>query len=151
MSIGPEGWYSLRKQECDVIVWPSAFPGGRMLNSWAWITQSYIVTSTWPSPSRVIDKSGDELASTGRYGYWTSASINLESRIIHMWPYEKKMDALHNKYKSRISIKKCHYEGWGIVSCVDPSLQVESILQEFEIPTHRQHIAMADKKQSAFH
>ncbi len=142
-----DGWYPLKQADVEIIFWPSAFSGGRMLNGWAWNTQSHVVTSTWNNPSRIIDITGDEIASTGRYENWCCAPVNLEKAMIHTWPYTDQIIALREKYKQDVRVKRLHDEGWTIIESRSPDLTVKAILKEFEIPLHREHIALGDQAQ----
>ncbi|MBZ0255505.1 carbon-nitrogen hydrolase family protein, partial [bacterium] len=82
-----DGWQKLWKAGADIVVWPSAFPGGRMLNAMAWLTKAYVITATRPFPPRIIDMDGDEIDSGGRFEQFALAPINLEKAFIHIWPY----------------------------------------------------------------
>lgn len=143
----PDAWQRLKEKNVELIVWPSAFPGGRMLNGWAWMTHSYVVTSTWPHPTRIIDMSGDEIAATGQYANWISAPINLEKALIHIWPYMDRIKALHETYKNQIRVQRRHDEGWALIESLSPELPIQQALKEFEIPTHKEHIRQATEKQ----
>lgn len=140
-------WQLMRKKGAEVIFWPSAFPGGRMLNAQAWMNKTYIVTSTWEDPTRIIDITGNEIAGSGRYEYWVCAPINLEKTIVHIWPYGEKLARLKDKYGRKIRIDKLDVEGWGVVESVSPDLPVLEALREFEIPTHEEHIQAAHAAQ----
>ncbi|MBN2326083.1 MAG: carbon-nitrogen hydrolase family protein, partial [Candidatus Omnitrophica bacterium] len=139
----PEGWRALRKAGAEVIFWPSAFPGGRMLNGMAWMNKTYVVTSTWDDPSRIIDIQGDEIASTGRYQHWICAPVNLEKAFVHIWPYMKNIEDLQAKYGRKIRIQKLHVEGWAVIESVSPDLTIQKALAEFDIPLHEEHIQKA--------
>lgn len=139
----PEGWQSLRKAGAEIIFWPSAFPGGRMLGAMAWINKTYIVTSTWPNPTRIIDITGEEIAVSGRFESWVCAPINLEKAFLHIWPYTEKIDALRKKYGQKVRVAKMHMEDWAIIESVSPDLPIKKALAEFEIPLHEEHIQRA--------
>ncbi len=142
-----DGWYSLKQQGAEIIFWPSAFPGGRILNGWAWSAQAHIVTSTWSDPSRIIDITGDEIAATGRYEHWVCAPVNLDKAMIHTWPYTKEIDALRDKYGQTVRVTRKHDEGWTIIESRSADVSIMDALKEFNIPLHREHIARADKTQ----
>lgn len=143
----PEGWRALRKAGAEIVFWPSAFPGGRMHNALAWMNKTYIVTSTWPTPTRIIDITGEEIASSGRFEHWVCAPINLEKAFIHIWPYTEKIDALRAKYGQKVRVSKMHLEDWAIIESVSPELPIKTALAEFEIPLHEEHIQKAHEAQ----
>ncbi len=144
----PDGWRRLRKAGAEIIFWPSAFPGGRMLNAMAWMNKSYIVTSTWPGPSRIIDITGGEIAASGRFEHWVCAPVNLEKAFIHIWPYLKNLDGIRAKYGQKVRVVKMHDEDWAIVECVSPELRIKDVLAEFELPTHEEHIQKGETAQN---
>ncbi len=142
-----DGWYPLKQDNVEIIFWPSAFPGGRILNGWAWNTQSHVVTSTWNNPSRIIDITGDEIAATGRYEHWVCAPINLEKAYVHTWPYNNQISALREKYQQDVRINRLHDEGWTIIESCSTTVSVSEMLNEFDIPLHREHIALGEREQ----
>ncbi len=142
-----DGWQRLSQAGADIIVWPSAFPGGRMLNAMAWMTKAYIITPTRPFPPRIIDINGDDINTGGRFEPFALAPINLEKAFIHIWPYTKQLDALKEKYGRRVQVTKYHLEDWAMVESLSDGLAVQDTLNEFEIPTHKQHIQTADELQ----
>ncbi len=143
----PDGWRVLRKSGAEIIFWPSAFPGGRMLNAMAWMNKAYVVTSTWNDPTRIIDITGEELAATGRYDHWICVPINLDKALLHTWPYTKQIEDMRQKYGRKIRITRLHDEGWTVVESASPNVSVPALLREFDIPTHEEHILKGHRKQ----
>lgn len=143
----PDGWHRLRAAGAEIVFWPSAFPGGRMLNSMASMHKYYVVTSTWENPSRIIDLTGDEISSTGRYDNWACAPLNLERKVVHTWPYVKQIESLRAKYGRQVRVTRLHDEGWSIVESISPNLRIADALADFGIPLHVEHIAMGDRMQ----
>ena len=145
-----DGWQKLSQAGANIIVWPSAFPGGRMLNAMAWLTKAYVITATRPFPPRIIDMDGEDIDTGGRFEPFATAPINLEKAFIHIWPYTKQLDALKEKYGQSVRVKKYHLEDWATVESLSDELAVQDLLDEFEIPTHKQHIEIADKEQKKY-
>lgn len=137
----PAGWKQLGKKGAEIVFWPSAFAGGRMLNARACMNKYHVVTSTRQDPTRIIDVTGEEIAATGRFGSWVCAPINLDKAVVHYWPNNKNIEALQAKYGRRLRVRILHDEGWGIIESRHPDIRIEQMLKEFDIPTHRQHIA----------
>ena len=145
-----KGWRYLRKSGAEIVFWPSAFAGGKMLNTLAWINKYCITTSTRQDPTRIIDITGEELAITGRYGDWVCAPVNLEKAFIHCWPYIKYFDALRAKYAKKIRIKMFHDEGWAIIESISPDVKIADALKEFEIASHEEHIITAQNMREKY-
>jgi beta-ureidopropionase len=137
-----ESWCSLKTQGAEIVFFPSEFPGGRILTSHAWMNQYYIVSSTGED-ARIIDMSGDDLASSGPFQRWVCHPVNLEKVFIHIWPQVRKFDAVRSKYGRRLKIRIWHPENWATIESLDPELKVRDVLREFEMPTYEEQIADA--------
>ena len=130
-----EGWDNLKKKGANIVLFSSAFPGGRMLNYYALKNSYYIVSSTG-GDARVIDISGNDLDCTSEFVRYAWATINLEKVNVTTWPTRDKLPDLFKKYGERLGIKV-----WGNTEVItiesrDPQLKVLDVLKEFEIPTY---------------
>jgi predicted amidohydrolase len=141
------GWRQLQQQGAEIVFWPSAFAGGKMLAARAWQNQYCIVTSTAKDASRVYDFDGSVLAATNRWQPWTIASVNLERAFLHTWPYVQRFPEILAKYGDRIHIQSHGEEEWSIIESRDPELTVAEIMREFELKTIREHLALATSEQ----
>jgi predicted amidohydrolase len=141
-------WRALKAAGAEIVFFPSQFPGGRILTTHAWMNQFYIVSSTGED-ARVIDISGDDLASSGPFERWVAAPINLEKALVHIWPEVQKFADIRKKYGRRVRIKIWHPENWATIESVDPEIKIAGLLQEFGLPTYEQHISKADGAQKA--
>jgi beta-ureidopropionase len=143
-----EGWTKLRQAGAEMIFWPSAFCGGRMLNSLAWMNKCCIVSSTRFDPTKICDISGEDIASSGRARSWVCAPINLERVFLHGWPYWTRYNDIQAKYGRKVLIRHFWEEGWSILESRSPDVKLSEVLREFEIRTHEEHIARADVMQN---
>jgi len=141
-------WRSLKSRGAEIVFFPSQFPGGRILTTHAWMNQFYIVSSTGED-ARVIDISGDDLASSGPFERWVAAPVNLEKALVHIWPEVQKFEEIRKKYGRRVRIKIWHPENWATIESLDPEIRIAGLLQEFGLPTYEQHISKADGAQKA--
>jgi len=141
-------WRSLKSRGAEIVFFPSQFPGGRILTTHAWMNQFYIVSSTGED-ARVIDISGDDLASSGPFERWVAAPVNLEKALVHIWPEVQKFEEIRKKYGRRVRIKIWHPENWATIESLDPGIRIAGLLQEFGLPTYEQHISKADGAQKA--
>ncbi len=143
-----DGWSKLQEKGAEMIFWPSAFPGGFLLNSRAWQHHSIVVSATLKGVAKLCDVTGQEIAQSGRYQpNWVCASVNLERAVIHTWPYVNSFDAVQKKYGRKISIKNLHDEEITIIESRSPEIAVKDVLAEFKIKTHHEHIGDADQAQ----
>ena len=131
----PEGWDNLKKKGADIVLFPSAFPGGRMLNYYALKNNYYIISGTGED-ARVIDISGNDLDATSEFVRYAWATINLEKVNVTIWPTRDKLPDLFKKYGDRLGIRV-----WGATDVItiesrDPQLKISNVLKEFDIPTY---------------
>ena len=144
-----EGWKKLRQSGAEIVFWPSAFAGGIMVNTMAWQNQCVVVSSTQKDAVKICDRSGEEIARTGRWDpHWACAAVNLEKAFLHTWPYANRFKEIHSKYGRKVRIKTFHEEEWSMVESVSPDVKVKDILKEFELKTLDEVIQSAEQKQT---
>lgn len=144
----PEGWRKLHKAGAEIVFWPSAFPGGRMVNARAWENQCCVVTSIRKGVARVCDITGETLARTSNWDRWAYATVNLEKTIIPTWPGVKKFDDIRAKYGQDLRLKTFAEEGWTLFESRSPELKVADVLEEFDLKTKDQRLHAAEQAQS---
>lgn len=141
-----DGWSMLQKQGCRIVFWPSAFDGGKMVNTKAWEHKYVIATSSNQNNSRLCDISGETVAQTG---IWNRSvfcgKVNLEKIFVHLWPYVNRFQEIRNKYGRKVNITIYHEEQWAIIESLSPDVFLKDIMKEFEIRTHEEHIRQAEE------
>jgi predicted amidohydrolase len=143
-----DGWNRLKEKGAEIIFWPSAFPGGKLINAMALQHQVIVASSTLKDPARICDITGEELSKTGRWQkYWTCSTVNLEKVGLHAWPYVRMFDDIQKKYGPKIHIHYLHEEGHAVIESRSADVFVKDILEEFEIKPFFEHIQNADKAQ----
>lgn len=131
----PEGWFDLKRAGAELIVWPSAYAGGRPLSAMAFMTRRFVVSATWPRKCRVFDISGDVIESCGRLADFIIATIDLERRLFH-WDYQgDRLDRIRNTYGRDVQIDIYHEEGWFALNSLRDDLTVDQLIREFELVT----------------
>jgi len=139
-----EGCQSLRQQGAEIIFWPSAYPGGRLVNSRAFDNRSVVVTSTWEK-SKICDITGDVVAQTGDWDRnIICASVNLEKAFLCVWPYVRHFDDIRAKYGRKIKLTNYHEENCTIIESLSPDIRVADILKEYDILTFEQQADKAE-------
>lgn len=143
-----DGWENLRQQGAELVLFPSAFPGGRMLNYYAQRNNCYLVSSTGQD-ARIVDISGRDLDASSTFVRYAWAVINLEKVTVTTWPTRDRLPDIFRKYGSRLGIKVWDDTGLITMESRDPALRVTQVLKEFEIPTYaeliRQETSLQDK------
>jgi predicted amidohydrolase len=142
-------WYSLRDKGAEIVFFSSAFPGGKMLNFYAWSGHYYIVSSTGQD-ARVVDISGNDIDSSSTFVRYAWAYINLEKVAVATWPTNGKLPDMFSTYGKRLDIKVWDNTGVITIESRDPMLKVMDVLEEFEIPTLEAHLKNTKEYQDRY-
>ena len=144
-----DNWRRLREKGAEIVFWPSAFAGGKMLNGLAWIHKFYVVSSTRIHDSKIVDVLGDDIASTGRFDSWICTPLNLDVAVVQTHQNIKKLDAVQAKYGRAVDIKVHHVEAWARIESRSPEVSVPNVLKEFGLETSDEMFARETKRQDA--
>lgn len=145
-----ENWAILSRKGAEIVFWSSAFGGGMMLNSLAWMNKLYVVTSTRNEhPTKIVDPLGQDVVCTGRIGNWVCAPVNLDIAVVQGAPHIKKFRDIQEKYGRRFHFRILHVEALATLEGLSGDVSVADVLREFEIPTSKQKIEASTKAQNA--
>jgi beta-ureidopropionase len=142
-------WNSLKEDGAEIVFFPSQGPFGDTLVHHAWFNHYYIVSGTGED-ARIIDISGDIIASDGEFARWVCAPVNLEKVFIHIWPQIQRFDDIQKKYGRKIRFKIYHHENWATLESLDPEIKVKDILKEFDLPTYDEQLKEATEIQNKY-
>ena len=143
-----DGWMSLDKQGAEIVFWPSAFAGGKMVNTKAWHHKYVVASSTRKNTSKLCDISGEVISKTGIWDKnYFCAPVNLEKAFLHTWPFVQRFDEIRKKYGRKVRITNFHEEEWSIIESLSPEIFVNDILKEFDLKTYKQHAHDSEKAQ----
>ena len=137
-----ESWQSLKAQGAELVLFPSQAGYGNTLNHHAWINHYNILSSTGED-ARIIDITGDVIASDGEFARWVCAPVNLEKEFLHIWPQTQKFDDIQKKYGRKVRFNIFHAENWATIESLDADIKVRDILKEFDMPTYDEQIQEA--------
>ena len=146
----PDGWKRLRESGAEIVFWPSAFAGGKAVNTMAWMNKYCVVSSTRKDTTKICDISGEEIAWTGRWDDWICAPVNLEKAFLHTWPYVRRFNDIRTKYGQKIQIRTFHEEEWSIIESRSPDVKVADVLKEFELKTYEELIGSSEIMQEKY-
>jgi beta-ureidopropionase len=134
----PENWRRLGDKGAEIVFWPSAFAGGQMLNSHAWMNKYYVVSSTRIRASTMVDPLGDTIESTGRFGTWLCRPLNLDYAVIQGWQDINKLNAVRAAYGRAVDVRIKHVEALALLRSLSTEKSAQEICREFEIETSRE-------------
>jgi beta-ureidopropionase len=144
-----DGWKMLRQQNAEIIFWPSAYAGGKTVNTKAWQHKCIVASSTNKNTSKLCDISGETITQTG---IWNQnlycGAVNMEKVFLSAWPYVSRFKDIRNKYGRKVRITIFHEEEWTIIESLSPDVFVKDILKEFDLKTHEEDIRSAELLQN---
>jgi beta-ureidopropionase len=144
-----DGWANFKKQGAEIILFPSAFPGGRMLNYFAWRYGCYIISATG-GDARIVDMSGNDIHASSTFVRYAWAEINLEKVNADTWPTNDRLPDLFNKYGSSLGIKVWDNTGVITIESLDSRVKVSDVLKEFEILTIEENVKASEVVQDKY-
>lgn len=142
-------WTSLKSSGAEIVFFPSQASFGDILVHHAWRNHYYIVSSTGDD-ARIIDITGDIIASDGEFARWVCAPVNLEKILIHIWPQVGRFDDIQKKYGRKVRLRIHHPENWATLESLDPDIKVKDVLKEFELPSYDEQIKEATEIQDKY-
>ncbi len=143
-----ESWRSL-EDGAEMVLFSSQALYLENLEHHAWLNHYYIISSTGED-ARIIDITGDVIASDGEFARWVVAPINLEKVFLHIWPQVRKFDDIQKKYGRKVRFKIYHPENWATLESLDPDVKVKDILREYELPAYDEQIKEATEIQEKY-
>lgn len=145
-----DNWARLARAGAEMVFWPSAFAGGKMLNSLAWMNKYYIVSCTrFDHPTKIVDPLGEDVVETGRAGNWICEPVNLDIAVVQSVEHIRKFKDIQKKYGRRFRFRILHVEALAAIEGLSAEVSVPQVLKEFGIPTSREMLAESTRRQNA--
>lgn len=145
----PQGWSDLRRAGAELIVWPSAYAGGRPLAAMAYLNQVFVLTATWPRRCKLFDISGDIITECGRLADSIIGTIDLDRRLFHWDFHEDRVDKIRAQYGRDVHIDIYHEEGWFALNSLREGLSVNMLMEEFKLVPLADYLKRATGRQDA--
>lgn len=143
----PEYWAKLRYAGAEIVVWPSAYDGGFPLQSYAWSHGYYVVSSVRTMHARVIDITGQILASTSRWHRLATVTIDLEKELFHTDEHEAKILQIQREMGSQVTIQAFSEEHMFTLESHDEGWPVSRIKEHYGLENFRDYHARASSVQ----
>ena len=125
-----ETWF---RQDIELLLFSSAFPGGRLLDAWAVRFGFAVAGCTWLPANRVIDCTGATVGRTSALLPYTTTILNLNRRVVHMDYNLEKIDRLRTKYAGDVLVEDLRDEACCVITSLKPGLEVKDLIREFDI------------------
>ena len=136
-----EDWAELERLGAELVVWPSAYHGGNLVNAYAAIHMYYIVTSVWSRESRIISPLGDTVAESTQWDGCAVAEIYPGAPIYHFDHHERKISELRALYGDKLFFR---VEGKGNIfemAILDPAIDPAEFEKKHAMQTYRAYHA----------
>lgn len=119
-----------RRRGVKLVLFPSAFPGGGLLEARALLGKHYIVSALWEGEARIVDPLGRVLARSSSYNPIIVADINTDFKVLHLDFNYLKFPELKRKYGRGVRIEVERPEAFALLAS-ECDVSVEEIMREF--------------------
>ncbi|MEO6830258.1 MAG: carbon-nitrogen hydrolase family protein, partial [Acidobacteriaceae bacterium] len=138
-------WRQLANQGAELVIWPSAYTGGRSLQAQAIQYNYYIMTSTGAPDCRVYDLDGElllhEHENAGTGINVTRTTLDLDRCIFHMDLNMPKLDKLLKDHGDDVEREKwLHAEGWFVLRAKRSGVSARQLAQQYGLEELRHYI-----------
>lgn len=144
-----DGWDNLKKNGAEIVLFSSAFPGGRILNYYAWKNGYYIMSATG-NDARIIDMSGNDIDTSSTFVRYAWGYANLEKVCTPVWPTRDMLPELFRKYGEKLEIKVWDSTEVITIASRDAGLKVADILREYKIQSNDVLVAETEEVQNKY-
>lgn len=144
----PEGWQKQVANGAELIIFPSAFPGGRILESIALLNQVYIVSAVWSLNSGIIDNTGRWLVKTDRFAWSVWSTVDLDRTVFHWDFQEEKIKEIGRKYGNKIKVESFGLEHLFALEPNSSEISIPKVIREYGLITYREYIKQATVAQN---
>jgi beta-ureidopropionase len=143
-----DGWEKLRRQNAEIVCWPSAFAAGQRLNIKAAEHHYIVASSTRNATSKICDIRGETVVQTGQWSRnFYCGTVNLEKILVDTWPHVNSFNEIQKKYGRKVRITTFHEEQWSVIESLVPDIFVADIVKEFGLKTFNQDVDDAETAQ----
>lgn len=129
----PEGWAELKQKGAEMVVWCSAYDGGKHLGIYAWLHRYYVVSAVQSRHARVIDILGETVAKTGWHDRVTAQTIDLDVGLFHCDFNGGVIPEIRQAYGPDVTITTLHEAGLFTLVTNRPGLSVAGVVREFNL------------------
>jgi len=144
-----DDWRVLKEKGADIVVWPSAYHGGNLLNGYAALYSYYVVTSVWNSESRIIDRMGNTIAEGNRWDPFVTAMIYPRSQLFHTDNHVRLIGDLRAEYGDELYINVDGKINMIELAVCDERCSLEEIKAKYGLVTYDEYHAMATRQNNA--
>ena len=120
-------------QKPDLIIFSSMYHGGLKQEQWAYTCQSYFAGAICNDQSRILNPFGETVATSTNYYPFTTGTVNLDYKLVHIDLNAPKYFAAKKKYGEKLKIYDPGHVGVVMMSYEGDDRTVMDIIKEFDI------------------
>jgi hypothetical protein len=133
-----ELWQQAERKGAEIVFWPSAYGGGRVLNGYALIHNYYIVAV---GAGNMIDLTGQTIDSGERPRSQQSiATLDLDRTLVHTNFNEEKVSRLLREHSDEVEQERFFaMESWYLLRATRPGVRVRDLCKQYGIEPLREY------------
>jgi hypothetical protein len=121
------------RQATELVLFSSAFPGGRLLDTWAVRYGMAVAGCTWYPDNRVIDCTGATVGRTSDILPCTTTVLNLNRRVVHMDGNMGRIEKMLARYPGEVIVEDMRLEATCVITSLRKGLEVSDLIREFQV------------------
>jgi beta-ureidopropionase len=133
-----EVWQEAERKGAEIVFWPSAYGGGRVLNGYAMIHNYPVVAVGSGNMIDLLGQTIDEVEQPRPQQF--IATIDLDRTLIHTNFNEQKVARLLAEHQGEVEQERFFGpESWYLLRAIKPGVRVRELCQEHQIETLREY------------
>ena len=133
-----ENWKQIKENDIRLVLWPSAYNGGFMLQTKAYRYGCYVVSSVRTDKARIINPLGEIIEETDAKKNYIIQELNLDFLLVPIDFNDSVLEKIRNRYSDRICMKHMKDDNLCYIETVDENITMEQIQEEVGLMSVRQ-------------
>ncbi len=131
----PDDWALLARRDVRLVLWPSAYDGGRALEVYAALHRFFVTTAVSTERARIIDPCGTIRAATDRLNQVVWQDINLDFALCHYDFNFAIPDRLRADFGDRVALHSHVPDGVFLIEPTDPTVTIAALRERLGFET----------------
>jgi len=126
--------------EVQVVLFPSMFPGGKLLEAWSIEIGCYLVSATTGCRGAILDPLGRVLCESSEYSSILSKRVNMDFKVLHLDYNHEKFGRLKKAYRSKVAIDVSRPEAIAVLSSESEDVTVDQLMRDFSLESRYRYL-----------
>lgn len=146
----PDFWSKLKSKGAEIVIWMSEYDGGFPLQCYGFLNDYFVVSSSRRDYSKIIDKTGEILACSSPWVYYTSYKVNLDKEMFHVHGQYEKLESIMSRFGTKLTVKSYYEENIFTLESQDDQWPVEKLIKEYGLEIRTQNTKRVEMIQSEY-